>query len=162
MGSQKVGHNWVTYTFHFQSMLQIWIHSLIFIEGPQWVRLRWGSMDIMLKRNLQGRRDRTSFNSLTHMCKISVTESFTEERVLWEGIIKRSDLIWAEVGFWKRVSEHWRMRSGERVLDERSCDRRAEIWVFKCQIHCDSSLGVQEYIPGTCISTSTSGNPFPP
>ena len=96
------------------------------------------------------------------MCKISVTESFTEERVLWEGIIKRSDLVWAEVGFWTGVSEHWRMRSGERVLDERSCDRRAEIWVFKCQIHCDSSLGVQEYIPGTCISTSTSGNPFPP
>ena len=24
------------------------------------------------------------------------------------------------------------------------------------------SLGVQEYIPGTYISTSTSGNPFPP
>lgn len=43
--------------------------------------------------------------------------------------------------------EGGRVLGQRKGMDERSCDRRPEILVSRCQIDCDSSLEVQECIP---------------
>lgn len=102
------------------------INVILFIEGPLWARLTWGNGEVMVKRQA-GRRDRTSLNSHTCLCKIRVTIS-TKERVPLEGTMGRFDLVQVEAGLRKGFPEHWKTRKGRQDTRSKKEHGRKVTW----------------------------------